>query len=227
MSWQRARSPHQIEQRRQNILEAVSRLYDSRDIEDITLTSIGKEVGLAKSNLYRYFESREAILLELYVADVHGWVAELEWSLLAYAGSNDVGSIARVVAESLVDRPRLLTLQARAAAILERRVSEALLFDFKIRLLGEAERLGGALRQAIPGLVENRVIRCLVALNALASGMWAMSNTAPTLKGVLERPELALIRVDLRRDLTSAVAALLHGFIATASEEKGSNDGDK
>ena len=72
--FQRARSAAAKQQREAAILEAARALGAERGIRQITLTEIGEAVGMHKSALLRYFETREEIFLRL-TAD--GW---REWS---------------------------------------------------------------------------------------------------------------------------------------------------
>ena len=65
MSYQRARRPEQKEERREAILAAAHALAVERSVRAVSLGDIAREVGLAKSNLLRYFESREEIFLTL------------------------------------------------------------------------------------------------------------------------------------------------------------------
>ena len=63
--FQRARRPEQIEARRCAILDAARAMLGSRPVADISLRELSESVGLAKSNVLRYFDSREAIFLEV------------------------------------------------------------------------------------------------------------------------------------------------------------------
>ena len=65
MSFQRARSEDQRAQRRASILAAASGMLTESSVADVSLNELSRRVGLAKSNVLRYFHSREAILLEL------------------------------------------------------------------------------------------------------------------------------------------------------------------
>lgn len=64
-TFQRARSEEQREARRQAILDVAARMLTQMPVSELTLNALARHVGLAKSNVLRYFESREAILLEL------------------------------------------------------------------------------------------------------------------------------------------------------------------
>src|ERR1700742_4517861 len=61
--FQRARQPAQIEKRRESILHAALTLFQRNGLENVSLNDIASEVELAKSNIYRYFDSREHIYL--------------------------------------------------------------------------------------------------------------------------------------------------------------------
>ena len=50
-------------------------------VAQITLNELSRRVGLAKSNVLRYFESREAVLLELLDSAWQEWLAQLEEDL--------------------------------------------------------------------------------------------------------------------------------------------------
>ena len=71
-AFQRARRPEQKRQRRAAILAAAAELLASDGVDGVTLNRISHRVGLAKSNLYRYFDSREQILAGVWGHGYHG-----------------------------------------------------------------------------------------------------------------------------------------------------------
>ena len=64
-AFQRARSPEHKAERREAILAAAARLAVRDGVRQVTLTEIAAAVGIHKSALLRYFETREQIFLEL------------------------------------------------------------------------------------------------------------------------------------------------------------------
>lgn len=73
--FRRARSEAQREQRRAAILAtAAAMLADGVLIGDLSLNELARRVGLAKSNVLRYFESREAVLLTLLDREYGAWL---------------------------------------------------------------------------------------------------------------------------------------------------------
>src|SRR5438552_3414677 len=124
--FQRARSDEQREVRRQAILAVARDMVAEMPVADISLNELSRRVGLAKSNVLRYFDSREAILLELLDRAGRAWLDRLARELPARSRSSASARAERLavtIATSLVaDRP-LCELISVSAAVLERNVS--------------------------------------------------------------------------------------------------------
>jgi len=76
--FQRARSPERKQLRRMAILQAASDVLARDGIEATSLNAIARQAGMVKSNIYRYFESREEILLRLMLLDLSDLNGDLE-----------------------------------------------------------------------------------------------------------------------------------------------------
>src|SRR5260221_7201250 len=76
-TFQRARSEEQREVRRRAILDAAAAMLAEMPVAQVTLNELSRRAGLAKSNVLRYFESREAVLLELLDSAWQEWLAQL------------------------------------------------------------------------------------------------------------------------------------------------------
>src|SRR6478735_11791569 len=92
--FQRARSPEAKQQREDAILAAARSLGAERGIRQITLTDIADTVGMHKSALLRYFETREQIFLRLTAEDWREWSAALRAKLERAARSPTVEKVA-------------------------------------------------------------------------------------------------------------------------------------
>src|SRR5215469_13500410 len=109
--FQRARSDEQRVVRRQAILRVATEMLAQMPVAELSLNELSRRVGLAKSNVLRYFDSREAVLLELLDAASREWLdrlpAILPPPLPPEATSDGVRErterIAAALSESLVD----------------------------------------------------------------------------------------------------------------------------
>jgi AcrR family transcriptional regulator len=79
----RARRPEQVEARRAAILAVAQEMLAERPVAEISLRELSDRVGLAKSNVLRYFDSREAIFLEVFDRVRDQWLDDLERDLPA------------------------------------------------------------------------------------------------------------------------------------------------
>ena len=126
--FQRARSAEQREVRRRAILDTAADMLAEMPVAEVTLNELSRRVGLAKSNVLRYFESREAVLLELLATAWGEWLADLPGDLdravdPAAPVTRRGDQVAAAVAASLAARPVLCDLLSAQAAVLERNVS--------------------------------------------------------------------------------------------------------
>ena len=87
-SFKRARSEEQRTQRRRMILDTTAAMLAEMPVAHVSLNELSRRVGLAKSNVLRYFESREAVLLELLDAASQEWLEQLHDALTAAVNPN-------------------------------------------------------------------------------------------------------------------------------------------
>ena len=157
--FQRARSQEQREARRQAILGAAAAMLAEMPVAEVTLNELSRRAGLAKSNVLRYFESREAVLLELLDSAWQDWLVQLDQDL---AGAVDPAApvtvrcdqLAAAVAASLAARPMLCDLISAQAAVLEHNVSPHVAAQYKRASMAGIAALGGLMLRSVPELGE-------------------------------------------------------------------------
>ena len=214
MGWQRARSPEQKEQRRAEILAAAASLFDRDGLDGAGLNAIARQAGLSKANLYRYFESREAIFLHLVLEDYREWVGAVERALAPLAGSDDEEALVRELVRLYAARPRLCALASALSSVLERNVSVDAIVDFKTRSMEVLLRLANSVQVAMPSLDMEGTRRFLFTAQFLVVGMWPAAHPPPAVREALERPELQWACVDFENDLEQALILQLRGLKA-------------
>ena len=111
--FQRARSPEAKQQREDAILAAARSLGAKRGIRQITLTDIADAVGMHKSALLRYFETREQIFLRLTADDWREWSGALRAKLERIGRSPTAKTVASAFSTTLADRGMFCDLLAQ------------------------------------------------------------------------------------------------------------------
>ncbi len=61
------RKEKDIEIRRNEILDAVERIYERENLESVTMDKIAKEAEFTKQTLYSYFKGKEEIMASIYI----------------------------------------------------------------------------------------------------------------------------------------------------------------
>ena len=221
MTFQRARTNDQREIRRKEILDTVATMLGEMPVAAISLNELSRRVGLAKSNVLRYFESREAILLELLVRAWTEWLSALP-PLLA-DGVVPHGSVrqrgdqlARVIARSLAERQVFCDLFSSHASVLEHNVSGQVAAHFKHAALANVTALAQQVRAYLPELGDQAWQVC-AQLGFAMSAIWVHSRpSAGVLAAAEVDPSLVEFRIDFERALETMVATLISGTLARA-----------
>jgi len=203
MTYQRARRPEQKEERREAILAAARELATQRSVRAVSLGDIAREVGLAKSNVLRYFESREEIFLTLLLREWEAWREDA-------AATTGAAGLARTLAE----RPLFCDLLGEQAAVLEHNISAGAVRTFRAASI-ELVRALAADVAAAAGLAAEDAFEVVAAALLIAAGLYPLTNPAPhVVEMYAEAP--GLLQPEFEGRLRNLLAALIDGFRARA-----------
>lgn len=217
--FERARSAEAKHARETAILDAAAHLAAQRGIRAVTLTDIAATVGMHKSAMLRYFETREEIFLRLaadewtqWSRDVRTRLGELGDGPPAEPETPIAAVVAGILADSLVARPLFCDLLAHTPLNLERGVSFAAVRSFKLIAIAEAGAVGAALR-GILHLTEEQGGNVVATATAMAGALWQMAAPGTELRRFYQdTPELAHALIDVAPRLADILAALLTGY---------------
>ena len=210
--FRRARSAEAKQQREEAILAAARRLGAERGIRQVTLTDIADAVGMHKSAMLRYFETREQIFLRLTADGWRDWSAALRSSLGPLPSGAPPEATARAMAESLVARPMFCDLLAQAPLNLERNVSVDSVRAFKLVTLDEVRAISADLTRLL-GLTEQQAVDVIATATSLAGALWQMATPGPEIQDLYRSdPRLAHAAVEVGPRLTRVLTALLTGL---------------
>ena len=207
----RARRPAEKAARREAILTATADLLARSPLQEVSLNAIAAETRLSKPNLYRYFESREEILLALFLQDLRSFADDVVSTLSGFAPGQAADDIATVLVDAYANRPRLCRFLGVIASVFEHNVSTRVIEDTKRSSLSLATEVATGLHRVLPKL---RFERCLWLNNMsalLVAGLWPPAYPATAVSEVLARPEFAALRPDFKRDLHEAITTLIRG----------------
>ncbi|MDW3847547.1 TetR family transcriptional regulator [Micromonospora sp. BRA006-A] len=218
MTFQRARTEEQREIRRRAILDVASAMLDEMPVAAVTLNELSRRVGLAKPNVLRYFESREAVLLELLDRYLREWLTDLADEL---ADGVDAGlpmaeratAVAGIVSRSLAHRSVMCDLFGAQGSVLEHNVSVEVVARYKRASLDRLATMTDLVRKHLPELGGNATLFSLQTM-VLAGALSAYSTPPPSLAAAYRaEPDLARLHLEMADSLTLALTATLLGVL--------------
>jgi AcrR family transcriptional regulator len=221
VTFQRARSEEQREIRRRAILDTTAAMLDEMSVAEVSLNELSRRVGLAKSNVLRYFESREAVLLELMDDFLGTWLVALADELAAgidTSATPDVRArqLAEVLSQSLASRVVLCDLFGAQGGVLEHNVSIEVVKRHKRASLARLAATSDLLLAYLPELGDNAQLFCMMSL--VSAG--ALSSYVPPPPSLLaayaEEPELGVLNLDLQHALRLSFTSSLVGILPRA-----------
>ena len=221
MGFQRARSEEQREIRRRAILDAATAMLDEMPMTEVSLNELSRRVGLAKSNVLRYFETREAVLLELLDAYLEGWLADLADELAAGVQAHaacDVraGQVADTLSRSLAQRVVLCDLLGGQGGVLEHNVSADTIRRHKHASLARLTTMADLVRHYLPEIGDGAQLFCLMGLVSAGALSTYVPPPPSLLAACADDPALAVFHMDLRDALHYSFTTALLGALPRA-----------
>jgi AcrR family transcriptional regulator len=218
-SFQRARSTEAKEQREAAILNAARALAATHGVREITLTDVAAAIGMHKSALLRYFETREQIFLVLTGEGWREWSSALRKELVQLVEHSPT-TVAAIFAKTLIARPIFCDLLAQAPLNLERNVSLDAVRTFKLIALDEVKAIGSELKRLL-GLSTRQASDTIATATSMAGALWQMATPGPKVRALYRsEPQLAHAIVDVGPQLTHILEGLLTGYLAEKAKRK-------
>lgn len=97
--------------RKEEIINACAKLYETMGFKDITIRDIGAETSFTRTSIYNYFQTKEEIFLALLKREYDSWIEQLCEAMESKETMTD-DEIADLLARTLDDRRQLLKIMS-------------------------------------------------------------------------------------------------------------------
>ena len=205
----RARRPEHKQQRRDAILAAARDLARESGVRNVSLGAVAETVGLAKSNISRYFGTREEIYLELLAEEWRQYTRAVSERL---RDAHDTDAAITAIAETMVDRPLFCDLLSHLPTSLELNVSIEAARAFKHAVHDHITATGAEVARATQ-LTNREAVELVAAAGGLGGLLYRAANPPPVLAQLyVDDPELAATHPKLLPTLLRMLSALAAGL---------------
>ena len=117
--------------RKEEIINACEKLYQTMSFKEITLKEIGKETSFSRTSIYNYFLTKEEIFLAILKREYDDWISQMKEAIASHDSmSND--EIAEILAQTLNEHQQLLKIMSMNHYDLEENSRMELLIEFKV-----------------------------------------------------------------------------------------------
>ena len=146
-------SPERTQARREEIIHACSKLYETMGFKEITIKEIAAFTSFTRPSIYNYFQTKEEIFLGLLQQEYEMWTEDLDRLSFSGKGSSRLEA-ADKIARTLEDRELLLKLLSTNLKEMEQNSRLENLVEFKKAYGGSIQTVRDCLKRFCPDMEE-------------------------------------------------------------------------
>ena len=202
-------SPERTAARREEIINACEKLYQTMSFKDITLKEIGSETSFSRPAIYNYFQTKEEIFLALYQREYERWNEDLE-KILNDNEHLSREQIADQIAHSLEKREQLLKLLAMNNYDMETNSRPEYLTEFKKAYGRSIENVRNILHKFCPDMNMPEQQRIIYVFFPFMFGIYPYTNVTDKQKTAMEEAEVNYVYLTIYEITFSCLSRLLN-----------------
>ena len=146
-------SPELTSARKEEIISACRKLYETMSFKDITLKEIGQQTTFTRTSIYNYFETKEEIFLALFAQEYELFAEDLD-RLLEQREMLPPDELSSELAHALERRPLMLKLLSMNLYDMEANSRMERLVEFKKAYGESSAAVDRCLKKFVPDLGE-------------------------------------------------------------------------
>ena len=199
--------------RRDEIVSACARLYETMSFRDITLKEIGQRTSFTRTSIYNYFQTKEEIFLALLQREHEAWIGDLEAIRRAHSALS-AEQFADELARTLERRECMLKLMSMNLCDMEVNSRLENLVAFKKTYAGALKAVTGCLERFFPAMTAADIQEFQYAFFPFLFGVYPYTSHTEKQEKAMELARVDFVRrsvYDITRSLT---ARLLRPFSA-------------
>ncbi len=185
-------SPALTAARKEEIIEACARLYETMSFKEITIKEIGTVTSFTRTSIYNYFETKEEIFLALLQREYELWVDVMN-AVMADRASMTRDELARTLARTLTDRPRLLRLLSMNLYDMEANSRPERLAEFKVAYGASLDAVTRMVKKYIPEMDEAECQQFLYAFFPFVYGIYPYTSVTEKQKAAMAQAEIPYV----------------------------------
>jgi len=214
MNWQRARTDENKNERKEAIYKAAFSLFKKNGYDKVSFNGIAAEAGFTKSNMYRYFSSKEEIFLNIFANLFEAWFENYTKQLQGLKENEDIQKFAKAWVSSMMADPDFLDLIPLLMVSLEKNSSFEQLVVFKRLSMGLLYRITLEVSRIYPDIKDEKAFRFLTLSYGATANYWAANSHNDALIKIYQMDEFQDLTPNFEADLTESIEIIIKGLKA-------------
>ena len=198
--------------RREEILCACRKLYETKSFREITLKEIGQQTSFTRTSIYNYFETREEIILALFQREYEIFAGDLD-ALCEREESLSLDALSEELARALERRPLMLKLLSMNLYDMEANSRMERLVEFKKAYGRSKDALDRCLQKFVPGLGEQGRQTFLYAFLPFVYGLYPYTVVTEKQKQAMDQAQIGYVYLSTFEMARSFIRTILGGLL--------------
>ena len=211
MTFQRARGDAQKAERKAHILNLARELCIDFGVMGWSLNELGRRADITKSNLYRYFNSREAVLMFLQYQETERFVQEFSRKVQHLSCSVD--ELCQKIAETYDENPLLCELLSISASVLEKNTELESMREIKLASMQLSIVVAEAIASCTQEIDFNEASQIAFASGVIVMGLWPIACPKSPIRKLTHFEGLEGLDMNFKMQLEQMLKAQVKGLV--------------
>ncbi len=198
--------------RKEEIVNACAKLYETTSFKDMTLKDIGKATSFTRTSIYNYFQTKEEIFLALLQREYDLWNEDLT-GILEKSESLSADEFADKIAQSLAKRERLLKLMSMNHYDMESSSRIEKLTEFKCSYGKSLRLVTNSLQKFFPSMKMNEVQSFIYIFFPFMFGIYPYTYVTEKQRAAMKNADANYVSMSVYEITFSCVKNLLGNHI--------------
>ncbi len=197
--------------RREEIVAACRKLYETMSFKEITLKEIGQQTSFTRTSIYNYFETKEEIFLALFGQEYDLFAEDLN-ALCAREEALSLEELSSELARALERRPLMLKLLSMNLYDMEANSRMERLVEFKAAYGRSLDALDRCLTHFVPTLTQEKRQSFLCAFLPFVFGLYPYTVVTDKQRQAMEEAGIAYPYLSTYEMANAFIRTLLGGL---------------
>ena len=204
-------SPELTNARKEEIIAACRKLYETMSFKEITLKEIGQQTSFTRTSIYNYFETKEEIFLALFAQEYEYFSRDLD-RLCEQNETLTLDELASALAHALERRPLMLKLLSMNMYDMEANSRMERLVAFKKAYGASKDALDRCLKKFVTALDEKGRQTFLYACLPFVYGLYPYTMVTEKQKQAMREAGISYVYMSTYEMAYDFIRTLLGGL---------------